>query len=1004
MQMKRLNHLVLWSITVVASVVLAGLFIFPASWEGEQHYNCNLGTGVCSFEQEWAYTCTNSNSWIRCTGPQQLNFCEDIVWDWNEIICHPGYTRSESTNWWYYFIDAQFSWNSYCEHPDIFQSISIQGEGNLLTCDYYGNTQVHYNSCREDEGSIFCKAKYVTEMDGGVATLYEDPTAESGYAYCDVIPMVSNFGDRRLDSLCYDPYSESEIHCLYNYDEGEFICPLEFVCQDWPGGEYCFDSRWWEYYCADNEYFYREEESEINNNNRCLSKNGLTWYNNCKYIEDFGYYCPEPQSCELETDWYHCDESGSWEYVCYPNINTNLEATVAEQGGWGNWITFTCGKNWEPPINNCQIAYYGPAEASLNTLYLDSMDSYFFCPVELKYDCDSEDWLAVTCNPSTTGAFSCDLQTIRGNTVNNIQDGEVICGDGEIEYDNCYNEWSKYICPIPQLCELGAWGFYCSQNRSATDYYYCKFKSLFLDSSNYFDSFCERQTGDKTTLPDCYYEGYWNVFCPIKYSCVLQNGMYECSETTENDYFYCVPKYPSSWVAKAVHDGMELAYYCEQPQQGWKRYNDCDYDTTSGKFMCIPKYYDCVAVSWWYQCNVDEEDWEYQCIIPISANLAAGYPQLNYVCSWPNTYNNCTPSGNGYFCPEEESTTVRLDLYMWWCVWGIDMWNTEVINDGGTVNFSLSSTTSTVSCSWEGYLWSVVVNKNSWVNVSTLTTTANLSTPDWKQWVWYLVNEQDATQKITSSTRLNNDANAYVFLEDKPTDKPSWWYSGWGWSSSRPSSKWSWPSSSDVKSVDNPKDNAADDKKEETKPANNGGGKTSTDKVDPQQELFDAYKWAYDNGLTKYANMSDARLDDLLNRQEMAKISTIFATKFHWETPNKNKREDCSQYSDLWKVTSDMEEFIIQSCELGYMWYRANGVDYLERFRPYTPVSIAEVSIILSRIMWKNKYAISETLWYQWHLHAVYENNLLDNITKPFDYITRKDAYLMLYRLSKTLK
>jgi hypothetical protein len=98
-----------------------------------------------------------------------------------------------------------------------------------------------------------------------------------------------------------------------------------------------------------------------------------------------------------------------------------------------------------------------------------------------------------------------------------------------------------------------------------------------------------------------------------------------------------------------------------------------------------------------------------------------------------------------------------------------------------------------------------------------------------------------------------------------------------------------------------------------------------------------------------------------------------------------------------------MQEYIIQSCELGYMWYRANGIDALDRFRPYTPVSVAEVSIILSRIMWQNKYAINENLWYQWHLHAVYENNLLDNITKPFDYIIRKDAYIMLYRISKTL-
>ena len=268
---------------------------------------------------------------------------------------------------------------------------------------------------------------------------------------------------------------------------------------------------------------------------------------------------------------------------------------------------------------------------------------------------------------------------------------------------------------------------------------------------------------------------------------------------------------------------------------------------------------------------------------------------------------------------------------------------------------------------------------------------------DW----WYT----EDGEKYGFDTLITEDITLYArWIENKST----WWYSGWWGSSSRPSSQWSWPSSSDVKSVDNPKDNTTDDKKEETKPevkpVNNGGGKaTSTGKVDPQQELFDAYKWAYANGLTKYANMADARLDDPLNRQEMAKISTLFATKFVDKSPNTKKRASCSQYSDLWKVTSDMEEFIIESCELGYMWYRANGVDYLERFRPYTPVSLAEFSIILSRIMWWNRYAISEKQWYQWHLHAVYENNLIDNITKPFENITRKDAYLMLYRLTKYL-
>lgn len=274
------------------------------------------------------------------------------------------------------------------------------------------------------------------------------------------------------------------------------------------------------------------------------------------------------------------------------------------------------------------------------------------------------------------------------------------------------------------------------------------------------------------------------------------------------------------------------------------------------------------------------------------------------------------------------------------------------------------------------------------------TSTRNGYTLDW----WYI--DEWLTEKYTNQP-ITDDMTLYAKWTE---NKPSWWnsggYSGWGGHS-----KWNGWSSSDIKSVDEPSQGTTDGKEENkpgAKPVNNRWN-AGTGKVNSNNEAFDAYQWAYANGLTKYGNMSDARLDDPLNRQEMAKISTIFAIKFATKTPDTNKRTACSQYSDLWKVTSDMEEFIIQSCELGYMWYRANGVDYLERFRPYTPVSVAEFSIILSRIVWWNRYAIDENHWYQWHMYAVYNNNLLDNITKPFDYITRREAYVMLYRLSKDI-
>lgn len=1003
--MKRLNHLVLWSITVLASVGLAGLFIFPASWEGEQHYVCNLNSEEnryeCTLAEEWQYTCNYDNNWwkTRCARwEEQLNFCKNEDLNWENITCYPGYTRSDNINWRYYFTEnaQNFSWDSYCEQPEAFESISIQGE-SMITCDYYWNPAVHYDSCRNDDGSIFCQTKYVPTQDGSVLILHEDPTAESGYAYCDVMPIVSSFGNRVLDSKCYSPNMDPEnwIDCFYN--ENEFICPMEHRCDEWPGGMFCYIEEWG-YYCASDEYFYSWEKGVgvvTNKDNSCFPKDWWTEYNNCEYINGMGYFCPTPQSCELDTDWYYCDSKTWWEYSCHPNINTNLESKLAAAEPIGR--TFSCEKAWEEPITNCQVKYKAQAQEaeSLAVSQIVGWDSYFFCPVDAgstKYDCDSEDWLAVVCNPATTGNFSCIVPLDR--EAKNIQEWSVVCSYESTMMDNCYEEYDDY------------------------------------DDERIY-------------------------VCPIKYNCnEIINWMHVCSLYTEwtagNDYFYCEDSYTAGGWLKAAS---MWDYRCEQPRWPQKEYNTCDY--LNGKFYCAMKY-DCSQVNWWYQCD-PKDNGEFNCgRRPMSAPvLALGSSSVSEVESyscWDNGeayYSNCTPNTSGYFCP----ASVELKLYLWGCV--------------NTNTPTAAVVDATIECDGEGYLWTVLVSKDSWVSADTLFNWVNnLPNPEvWMEWVWYLENSQNA-DKLSESTQFSGDSKLYVFQDKRkigtirfdpdwgtdvpsvtgyynttiqlpsPTrtwynfawwydgnnkvsisyliqwdktlkahwteNKPSWGYSGWG-GSSRPSSKWSWPSTSDVKSVEHGVDTPAKEVKAEPKPVVPWKWANSTGKVNSNQELFDAYKWAYDNGLTKYANMSDARMDDLLNRQEMAKISTIFATKFQWETPNEKKRNDCSQYPDLWKTTKDMQEFIIQSCELGYMWYRANGVDYLERFRPYTPVSVAEVSIILSRIMWQNKYAISENLWYQWHLHAVYENNLLDNITKPFDYIARKDAYVMLYRISKSL-
>ena len=57
-------------------------------------------------------------------------------------------------------------------------------------------------------------------------------------------------------------------------------------------------------------------------------------------------------------------------------------------------------------------------------------------------------------------------------------------------------------------------------------------------------------------------------------------------------------------------------------------------------------------------------------------------------------------------------------------------------------------------------------------------------------------------------------------------------------------------------------------------------------------------------------------MNDILNRSEMAKIISIFATEFLDKIPDESKQRECSQYLDMRKVDNEMKFFITQSCEL----------------------------------------------------------------------------------------
>ena len=173
---------------------------------------------------------------------------------------------------------------------------------------------------------------------------------------------------------------------------------------------------------------------------------------------------------------------------------------------------------------------------------------------------------------------------------------------------------------------------------------------------------------------------------------------------------------------------------------------------------------------------------------------------------------------------------------------------------------------------------------------------------------------------------------------------------------------------------------------------------------EPKWEIFDVHKWAYENWLTKFGDINDARMNDPITRSEMAKISSIFDTNFLGKTPDESKESECSSYPDIQNMGGDLYYFVVQSCELKNMWYHYDNENHIENFMPYNPLNVAQASVILSRMAWWKKYIIGPEKWYQWHMYAVYEHVLIDNTSDPWRHITRREAFTAFYRLDKLLK
>jgi len=157
------------------------------------------------------------------------------------------------------------------------------------------------------------------------------------------------------------------------------------------------------------------------------------------------------------------------------------------------------------------------------------------------------------------------------------------------------------------------------------------------------------------------------------------------------------------------------------------------------------------------------------------------------------------------------------------------------------------------------------------------------------------------------------------------------------------------------------------------------------------QEQIEAYNWAYQNWITTQSTIEAANLEWNITRQAMAKMISIFAKEFLWKTPDISK--SCAFIDS--NITPDLVQYVTESCQLGLMG------QWVSSFRPTDPISRAEFWTILSRALWWNTYESNWGEYYIWHLNALKEKWIMNNISSPKERLEKRGNVMIMLMRSK---
>ena len=154
-------------------------------------------------------------------------------------------------------------------------------------------------------------------------------------------------------------------------------------------------------------------------------------------------------------------------------------------------------------------------------------------------------------------------------------------------------------------------------------------------------------------------------------------------------------------------------------------------------------------------------------------------------------------------------------------------------------------------------------------------------------------------------------------------------------------------------------------------------------------EMIKAHQFAYENGITSIANISNAKMNNNLTRIAMAKMLSQYAINILWKTPDKSKIANFSDVPSSLDVSYN--HWVTLAYQLWIMWVWTN------KFRPNDIVTRAEFWTALSRMLY---WIPDGNPYYVPHLNKLKSEWIISN-TNPNLHEKRWYVMLMLMRSSK---